>query len=203
MKSDRQLARLKSLGAVIGIITHLGPVRGLGGSDAGGVRRTRSYDTSESWARAYTYVADHLGLPSVGLGTDFNGFYGQPGPRFEEKHLPGAGLIRHLAEATGSDALAAHFAERLSPIAGDARPIEYGKDILPRMAKAIERALVGKRSYDLNIDGLAHYGMVPDFLVDLAIQRGGWDKVEPVFRSAEAMVNLWQTCVSRAPGITP
>jgi microsomal dipeptidase-like Zn-dependent dipeptidase len=175
MKSDRQLARLKSLGAVIGIITHLGPVRGLGGSDAGGVTRTRSYDTSESWATAYTYLADHLGMPSVGLGTDFNGFYGQPGPR---------------------------FAERLAPIAGDARPIEYGKDILPRMSRAIERALVGKRSYDLNVDGLAHYGMVPDFLVDIAIQRGGWDKVEPVFRSAEAVVNLWQTCLTRAPGVT-
>lgn len=201
MKSDRQLARLKSLGGVIGIITHLGPVRGLGGSEAGGAVRTRSYDTSESWAIAWKYVVEHLGMTQVGLGTDFNGFYGQPGPRFEERRLPGAGLIRNIAEHLGADDVAAHFADRLNPLTHEARPIEYGKDILPRMQKAIERALVGKRSYDLNVDGLAHYGMIPDFLVDIAIQSGGWDAVAPMFRSAESVVSTWQKCVDRSPGI--
>jgi microsomal dipeptidase-like Zn-dependent dipeptidase len=201
MKSDRQLARLKSLGSVIGIITHLGPVRGLGGSEAGGAARTRSYDTSESWAIAYKYVVEHLGMTGVGLGTDFNGFYGQPGPRFEETHLPAAGLIRSIADHLGADDVADHFASRLAPLTHDARPIQYGKDIIPGMKKAIERALVGKRSYDLNVDGLAHYGMVPDFLVDIALQSGGWDAVAPMFRSAQAVLTTWQTCLDRSPGI--
>lgn len=171
MRSDTQLRRLKALGSAVGIITHLGPVRGIGGSEAGGAPRTRSYDTSESWVKAYDHVVDRLGLSGVGLGTDFNGFYGQPGPRF--------------AGAT------------LSPLTDAGRPIRYGQDILPRAAKAIERALVGKRSFDHNVDGLAHYGMIPDFLVDVAIQRGGWDRVEPLFRSAEAVIELWQRCVDR------
>lgn len=177
MKSDRQLRRMKDLGSVVGIITHLGPVRGIGGSEAGGVARTRSYDTSESWAIAFGHVVDHLGLPNVGLGTDFNGFYGQPGARFE--------------------------AGTLAPLTHDARPVRYGKDVLPRMARAIERSLVGKRSFDVNVDGLAHYGMIPDFLVDVAIQRGGWATVEPIFRSAEAVVGTWQKCVDRGAAIGP
>lgn len=200
MKSDRQLARLKALGSVVGIITHLGPVRGIGGSEAGGAARTRSYDTSESWAIAFDHVVDRLGLTGVGLGTDFNGFYAQPGPRFAVKGA-GARFFREITEHFGMTGLSQHFADHLTPLTHDARPIQYGHDIIPRMARAIERALVGKRAYDLNVDGLAHYGMIPDFLVDVALQRGGWDRVEPVFRSAEAVVNAWQRCVDRSGAI--
>jgi microsomal dipeptidase-like Zn-dependent dipeptidase len=53
------------------------------------------------------------------------------------------------------------------------------------------------RDFDFNIDGLAHYGLLPDFLQDVSNQlkegKGGAVKdLSALFRSAEAYVESWE-----------
>lgn len=136
---------------------------------------TPSPDTTESWARSYLHAVDALGLDRVAVGTDMNGLFGQPGPRTPGNDNGG------------------------SP--GSARGIVYGSDALPRLRAAIERAQLGKRTFDFNRDGFAHYGLLPDFVVDIALQAGGWDRMEPFLRSADAYCRTWDKAMTRSASI--
>jgi hypothetical protein len=46
--------------------------------------------------------------------------------------------------------------------------------------------------YDLNTDGVAHYGLYPDYIADMMMQPGGKPAVATLFRSAEAYLQLWE-----------
>ncbi len=54
--------------------------------------------------------------------------------------------------------------------------------------------VMGERTYDFNVDGLAHYGLVPDMLQDTAnVLRDKNDVVmAPLFNSAEGYVQMWE-----------
>jgi microsomal dipeptidase-like Zn-dependent dipeptidase len=55
----------------------------------------------------------------------------------------------------------------------------------------------GERHYDINVDGVAHYGLYPDWIEDLRMQAG--DKiVRDMGRGAEAYLEMWE----RAEGVT-
>jgi hypothetical protein len=49
----------------------------------------------------------------------------------------------------------------------------------------------GTRTYDLNTDGVAHYGLYADLLADMQQQAGDAPLV-PLFHSAEAYLEMWQ-----------
>jgi microsomal dipeptidase-like Zn-dependent dipeptidase len=49
----------------------------------------------------------------------------------------------------------------------------------------------GERTYDLNIDGVAHYGLVPDLLADMQTQPRGELAMRLLFRSAQAYLDTW------------
>ena len=53
---------------------------------------------------------------------------------------------------------------------------------------------LGERTYDFNVDGLAHYGLVPDLLQDVANvlhdARGG--ALDRVFESANGFIEMWE-----------
>lgn len=55
-----------------------------------------------------------------------------------------------------------------------------------------ERQKTGERVYDLNTDGVAHYGLYPDYIADMMMQPGGKPAVATLFRSAEAYLQLWE-----------
>ncbi len=51
------------------------------------------------------------------------------------------------------------------------------------------------KEWDFNLDGLAHYGLLPDFIQDLrncGLDRGD---LRPLFRSAEDYIRLWERCL--------
>ena len=58
----------------------------------------------------------------------------------------------------------------------------------------------GTREYDYNVDGLAHYGLIPDFLQDASNQlrahasTAGGDVADlrGLFRSAEDYIRMWE-----------
>ena len=61
----------------------------------------------------------------------------------------------------------------------------------------IDQQVSGKRVYDVNEDGVAHYGLYPDWVEDLRKQAGD-DIVEDLARGSEAYLQTWE----RAYGIT-
>jgi microsomal dipeptidase-like Zn-dependent dipeptidase len=58
-----------------------------------------------------------------------------------------------------------------------------------------------RRDYDINLDGMAHYGMLPDFLQDLRNIGLTAEDLAPLFRSAYDYVQMWDTCQQKAAEI--
>ncbi|HUP98901.1 MAG TPA: hypothetical protein VM093_00410 [Aeromicrobium sp.] len=60
----------------------------------------------------------------------------------------------------------------------------------------IDRQVSGQRTYNINTDGLAHYGLYPDWIEDLRRQ-GGAPIADDMARGSEAYLQMWE----RAAGI--
>ncbi len=60
----------------------------------------------------------------------------------------------------------------------------------------LRRHVFGNRDFDVNLDGVAHYGMLPDFLQDLANSHSrpaeAGTYLDPLFRSAESYIVMWE-----------
>jgi microsomal dipeptidase-like Zn-dependent dipeptidase len=54
------------------------------------------------------------------------------------------------------------------------------------------RQRTGERVFDLNTDGVAHYGLFADLIADVERQPGGRRALRPLFRSAEAYLQMWE-----------
>ena len=66
----------------------------------------------------------------------------------------------------------------------------------------IDKQVAGERVYDINADGVAQYGLYPDWIEDLRMVAGGSEGdaiVEDMARGAEAYLQTWE----RAEGIAP
>jgi len=50
------------------------------------------------------------------------------------------------------------------------------------------------RDFDINLDGMAHYGMLPDFLQDVRNDGLTAEDLAPFFRSANDYVEMWSAC---------
>jgi hypothetical protein len=62
----------------------------------------------------------------------------------------------------------------------------------------IDRQVSGERVYDVNVDGVAHYGLYPDWVEDLR-QQAGDAIVDDLERGVEAYLQTWE----RALGVYP
>lgn len=58
----------------------------------------------------------------------------------------------------------------------------------------LDRAVIGERSFDLNTDGVAHYGLYPDWIADVLAQAGADRPVleQQLMSGAEAYVQMWE-----------
>jgi hypothetical protein len=59
-----------------------------------------------------------------------------------------------------------------------------------------------RRDFDINIDGMAHYGLLPDMLQDVRNCGLKVEDFEPLFRGAEDYVRMWEKCEQRAKELT-
>ncbi len=59
-----------------------------------------------------------------------------------------------------------------------------------------QRQQSGDRGFDLNVDGVAHYGLIADLVADMQ-QHGGRAALGPLFRSAEAYLRMWKLAYTR------
>lgn len=170
-KPRSTFAAIRNLGGVVGVITNQGRLY-VGGDDGDSEIADACPTSSESVARALAYAVEQMGGRGVGFGTDFNGFAGQPGPRFGTHACGGRGSPDRRAEL--SYPFADHFGEPT------------------RCTRA------GDRDFDFNRDGLAHYGLLPDLIADLKLVGGSDDAIDALFSSARAYVEMWDRAESVA-----
>ncbi len=84
-------------------------------------------------------------------------------------------------------------------IYAELRPIWERAQAMDGANIPINRSQAGRRDFDINVDGMAHYGMLPDFLHDLRNLGLSDDDLAPLFRSAEEYIELWERCERRQP----
>jgi len=61
-----------------------------------------------------------------------------------------------------------------------------------RQPTALQPVVAGTKVFNINTDGFAHVGMVPDFLADLETVGVTKPQFEPLFRSAEDFIEAWE-----------
>ena len=143
--------------------------------------------SSKSFATSLWYALLRMDWAGVGLATDF-------------AFIPGA-APRFGADACSADASADDpRKERALLPAQYLRQAQTGRvEYRPRNAvDSRDASLIpyrmgrGGRAFDFNVDGFAHYGLLPDLLQDvknIGLPRRAW---EALFSSAESYIRAWE-----------
>jgi microsomal dipeptidase-like Zn-dependent dipeptidase len=119
-------------------------------------------------------IAASGGYPAVGFGFDLNGFAGAPRPRFGPDGVCG-------------DVPQAH------PISYPFR--SYAGDV------ELTQPHLGTRTVDFNTEGMIHLGLLPELIED-ARRDGVTDaELEPLFRSAEGYLRMWERAEERGAAL--
>lgn len=61
------------------------------------------------------------------------------------------------------------------------------------------KQVTGEREFDFNEDGLAHVGLLPDFIKDLTNVGLTEAELDPLFNSAEIYIRMWEKIYRRSP----
>lgn len=143
---------------------------------------------ADQWANAYLYLkdlaaAEHAAPGSIALGADWNGFAGWPGPRFDGPDRCIARKTRTGIEIPKEPRVTYPFVlpSRLVPSAAE-----------PVRSLNLMEWPSGIRRWDYNAVGVAHVGLIPDFLQNLRTLGVTEADVEPIYRSARQLVTLWK-----------
>ncbi len=121
-------------------------------------------------------IRDNGGYPAEGFGFDLNGFAGAPGPRFGER----SGCSTPQTDA------------------GITYPFtSYAGDVTFR------QPAVGERTLDFNTEGMVHLGLVAELIEDVRRDGVTDEELEPLFRSAEGYIRMWELAEARAAQINP
>jgi microsomal dipeptidase-like Zn-dependent dipeptidase len=174
-KTDAQLSAIRTGGGMVSVILHQGAAGEISSYRTSWNRTVLNDcpESSKTWAQAYLYSVDRMGGPSaatVGIGSD-QMLNPMIAPRF------------HLAEGG---------------CAQQARPVQYPLTPLMPGAAPMGQSVAGNRTFDFNLEGLAHYGLLPDFIQDLQNIGLTTQDLEPLFRSAEGYIQMWERAVEFA-----
>jgi hypothetical protein len=149
----------------------------LGGMSKSNLGRCRSRDksatTDDGFQSRIQLMRDKGAFPAEGFGFDLNGFAGAPGPRFGERS--------GCADQTDT---------------GITYPFKsYAGDV------TLEQPVVGNRTLDFNTEGMVHLGLVAELIEDVR-RDGVTDKeLEPLFKSAEGYLRMWEKSERRGAEI--
>jgi len=183
-KPDEVVDRIRVLGGLIAPILHQGRRDEISEAPGSPVANDCGL-SSRSWAQAYLYAVQKMG-GAVGLGSDFNGLVQQPAPRFGpdacngDKDGPqdeGTRISYPFTAMTGVQM-------QRNQIGGRPYIDIFNPEVQPRV-------------FDYNEDGLAHIGLLPDFIEDLKHVGLTPAQLEPLFNSAEAYIRLWEKIESK------
>ncbi|WP_432116588.1 discoidin domain-containing protein [Streptomyces sp. S1] len=65
----------------------------------------------------------------------------------------------------------------------------------------LDRQVTGQRVWDLNTDGAAHHGMVPDWIEQIRLTPGGPGVVDELASGAESYLTTWKATEDHEPGV--
>ncbi len=195
MRTKSQLQRIKGVGGMIAAMLKDDTLD----SDRRGLKYQRDYaqsnvrndcrNSSKSFAQAYEYAVDVMGGP-VAMGSDFNGTAGHFGPRFGSDACGGEFPFDATEAISNATAQLEWFRERAAQYGPDSRKLEY-PFALPGFG-SLGKQVTGQRVFDYNFDGLAHIGLLPDFVADLETVGMSGSDLNLLFRSAEAYIRVWE-----------
>jgi len=154
-----------------------GRLYALGGISTSGFSNCRSENrkgsVDDGFQSRLETIRQNGGYPGLGFGLDLNGFAGATGPRFGP---------RSDCRVPQTDPLTYPF----SSYAGDVTFLQ------PR---------VGNRVLDFNTEGLVHIGLLADQIEDVLRDGVSKQELEPLFRSAEGYIRMWEKAKRRAAEI--
>jgi microsomal dipeptidase-like Zn-dependent dipeptidase len=158
-------------------IGNLGGVIGLGPAwnESPDCTSQNSPDPISDFLNDYQSALQIMGGRGVALGTDANGLQ----PLINCTKRPVLDYIHNVASKFG-------------PPSGVPTP-------------DLHQYQLGTHTYDINVDGIANYGMLPDFLEALSEQ----SSVQPapavaaLYRSAEDVIKMWEKVVSASSNAVP
>jgi hypothetical protein len=113
-------------------------------------------------------------FPAEGFGFDLNGFAGAPGPRF--------GPNANCPDPQTDEGITYPFAS-------------YAGDVM------LQQPRVGDRVLDFNTEGMVHLGLVAELIEDVRRDGATDEDLEPLFKSAEGYLRVWEKSISRAAAI--
>ena len=119
-------------------------------------------------------ITAHGGYPAEGFGFDFNGFAGGPGPRF--------GPNTECGDTPQANPITYPFTS-------------YAGDV------TFTQPNLGARTVDFNTEGMIHIGMVPELIEDARRDGVSDADLEPLFRSAEGYLRMWERAEMRAAAL--
>jgi microsomal dipeptidase-like Zn-dependent dipeptidase len=124
-------------------------------------------DPVANWVSDYSTAMGIFGSGGVALGTDFDGL--SPLVPYSEQSIPSSYRL---------------------PLAPNIVTVGAGG---AGMAPAPMQSsmTLGPRTFDISKDGIAQYGMIPDFLKAVSQQPGGSAAVDSLFHTAEGVYQLW------------
>lgn len=151
-----------------------GRVYDLGGVSKTGLGRCRAADRKgkmlDRLRDRVSMIEESGGYPAEGFGFDLNGFAGAPGPRFGP---------RSRCDDEQTDPVSYPFTS-------------YAGDV------TFTQPFVGNRQIDFNTEGLAHVGLLPELIEDARRDAESDADLEPLFRSAEGYIRMWERSEARA-----
>jgi microsomal dipeptidase-like Zn-dependent dipeptidase len=185
--SERTLNDVRQSGGVIGSFLYANPI-----DEHPDVRAPFANDcaaSSKGLAYNLLYGLARMGGAGVGLASDFT-FIPATAPRFGENACwglkahwdarPEGGPLREQYRPERQESGVRY--EGVSPI-----PAVRVGDNAP-----LKPFVMGRRTFDFNVDGLAHYGLLPDLLQDLKNIGLGAREFGALFSSAEAYLVMWE-----------
>ena len=182
LRTSQQLTRIKNVGGMITVMLK-DDVQDTGNKGKvatvpyqNGTVPQNCLHSTKTLADAFQYAVDKMGGP-VAFGSDFNGIAGHIGPRFGSDACGGLGddlqHLSHLVQLREGSKLQYPFT-----LAG------FG---------TFDRQVTGKKSFDFNVDGLAHVGLLPDMVADLLNVGLSTPKYhDALFQSAEGYIKVWE-----------
>lgn len=148
----------------------------IGGVSQAGFDRCRNPErpatTDDFFQSKLQRTIDNGGYPAVPFGFDLNGFAGAQGPRFGPRGCP----------TEQSDPITYPFTS-------------YAGDV------TFHQPMVGSRVLDFNTEGFVHIGLVAEMIEDVRGDGVSDAEIEPLFRSAEGYVRMWEKAERRSAEI--
>ncbi len=175
-RTTGQAMTIRSLGGLVAIgLGDVGTVADVARSSYSRLDHDCS-NSSKTWFQSYSLAAMTGGgwsIAAVPLSTD-QGLTDLIGPRFK-------GSLG-VACAGGTDA----------EVAAQTNPVVYPfKTLTPGTRLPLKMSTVNGRQFDFNTEGMAHFGLFPDFIADLQSLGVTDTELGPLFRSAEGYIQMW------------